>query len=183
MLLPLLCWTGGARADGFPLAQLMARLAAVPERRAAFREERRFATLSEPLMSRGHLLYRRPGYLEKVTDWPQPERLVVDGRWLSLMEGNDPPRVVDLRAQPELRSMIDGLLGPLSGDLAGLQARFSIEAAGELAAWTLALAPREERARQFLRSLRLAGREDAITDVRLVQANGDEQWMQISTAG
>ncbi len=154
----------------------MAKLAAVPERRATFQEQRRFAALSEPLFSRGHLFYRRPAYLEKVTDWPQPERLAVDGPFLTLMEGNDPPRVVDLRGQPELRAMIDGLRGPLAGDLALLQQRFRIDAAGSMAAWTLDLAPRDGN---LLRSLRLKGRDDVITEIRLVQANGDEQWMQI----
>lgn len=182
MLLPLLCWARRARADAFPLAELMARLAAVTERRARFSEQRRFAALSEPLVSRGHLLYRRPGYLEKVTDWPQPERLVVDGRWLTLTEGNEPPRVVDLQGQPELRAMIDGMRGPLAGDLRGLQDRFTIAAQGGLAGWTLDMVPRDPAAARFLRSLRIAGREDVITEIRLVQANGDEQWMQISTA-
>ena len=66
-------------ADDLDLTALMAGLAAVPERRAAFQETRRFAALDQPLLSTGHLLYRRPGYLSKTTDWPQPETLVVDG--------------------------------------------------------------------------------------------------------
>lgn len=179
LLLPLLSWPVASHAEAFPLASLMARLAAVPERRAAFRELRRFAALQEPLQSRGHLLYRRPSYIEKITDWPEPERLVVDGSYLTLTEGNEAPRVVDLRSQPELATMIDGLRGPLSGNLAALQDRFRIAAAGNLAAWTLDLTPRDDRAARFLRSLRLAGRDDAITELLLTQANGDEQWMQI----
>ncbi len=157
----------------------MARLAAVPERRAIYRETRVFGALSTPLESRGRLLYRRPGYLEKQTDWPQPERLVVDGPWLSLSGATDAPRVVDLRGQPELRAMIDGLRAPLAGDLALLQERFRMQAAGSLAAWTIELTPRDERAARFLRSLHLAGREDWIAEIRIVQANGDEQAMQI----
>lgn len=157
----------------------MAKLAAIPERRAAFQERRTFAALSEPLLSRGQLLYRRPAYLEKRTDWPQPERMVVDGPYLSVTEANDAPRVIDLRGQPELRAMIDGLRSPLAGDLAALQDRFSIAAAGSLAAWSLDLKPRDDRTARFLRSLRLTGRDDSITEIHLLQANGDEQWMQI----
>lgn len=179
LLLPLLTLSSPVRADETLLGTLMARLAAVPERRAAFRETRVFAALSMPLESRGRLLYRRPGYLEKQTDWPQPERLVVDGPWLTLTEATDAPRVVDLRGQPELRAMIDGLRAPLAGDLAVLQERFRMNAAGSLAAWTLDMTPRDERAARFLRSLHLAGRDDWIAEIRLVQANGDEQTMQI----
>lgn len=63
--LPLLLaprWTWAAEAP-LDLAELMARLAEVPERRASFREERRFAALNQPLESTGRLLYRRPGHL------------------------------------------------------------------------------------------------------------------------
>lgn len=157
----------------------MSRLAAVPERRAIFQEQRKFAALSAPLLSRGHLLYRRPDYFEKVTDWPEPERLVVNGPWLALTESTDAPRVVDLRGQPEMRAMIDGLRAPLAGDLALLQEQFKLHASGSLAAWTLELTPRGDRAARFLRSLVLAGRVDWITEIRLTQANDDEQIMQI----
>lgn len=157
----------------------MARLAAVPERRAVFQETRRFAALNAPLISRGHLVYRRPSYFEKVTDWPQPERLVVNGPWLSLSDSTDAPRVVDLRGQPELRTMVDGLRAPLAGDLALLRQQFELHATGSISAWTLELSPRGDQAARFLRSLHLAGREDWIVEIRLVQANGDEQAMQI----
>ncbi|GAC1336747.1 MAG: hypothetical protein NVSMB18_00510 [Acetobacteraceae bacterium] len=157
----------------------MTRLAAVPERRAVFREQRRFAALSEPLQSRGHLLYRRPDYLEKITDWPQPERLVVDGDRLILTEANEPPRVVPLGSQPELRTMIDGMRGPLAGDLAALRRGFAVEAAGSLQDWTLTLTPLDPRAARLLRRIGVGGHDDMIRDIRLIQANGDEQWMQI----
>lgn len=158
----------------------MAKLAAVPERRARFRERRQFAALSQPLESAGRLYYRRPDYLEKVTDWPNPERLVVDGSRLILTEANEAPRVVDLRSQPEMRTLIDGLRGPLAGDLGALQRSFTVQAGGTLAQWALELTPREPRASQFLRWIRVAGQEDVIREIRLVQANGDEQWMQIA---
>ncbi len=157
----------------------MAKLAAVQERRAPFREQRRFAALNEPLLSTGTLFYRRPDYLEKNTIWPQPERLVVDGDRFVLTEGNDAPRVVDLGAQPELRTMIEGMRGPLAGDLAALQRSFTVQAGGTLASWTLDLTPRDPAALRLLRLIRLAGGDDVVHDLWLEQANGDEQWMQI----
>lgn len=182
-LLPLLCWPAQARADAFPLAALMARLAAVPERRASFREIRRFAALSEPLVSQGHLFYRRPDHMEKITDWPQPERLVIDGDRLILTEGNDAPRVVPLGAQPELRALIEGMRGPLAGDLAALQRNFDVAGSGTLAAWTLTLTPRDPRTTRLLRGIEITGAEGEIRAIRLTQANGDEQAMQIGPPG
>ena len=161
----------------------MALLAAVPERRAVFRETRRFAALSEPLVSQGHLLYRRPDYMEKVTDWPEPERLVVDRDRLVLTQGNEPPRVIPLGAQPEMRALVEGMRGPLAGDLAALQRNFDIAATGDLGNWTLTLTPRDARATRLLRSIVLGGSQGDIRTIRLTQANGDEQLMQIGPPG
>ena len=104
----------------------MARLAAVPECRATFQETRRFAALDQPLISTGHLLYRRPGYLAKTTDWPQPENLVVDGRRLVLTEGNEPPQVLDLGGMPALRRGMEGLLRQLRSSTAPLAIQFGL---------------------------------------------------------
>ena len=179
ILLPVLSWPGLARADAFPLQTLMNRLAAVNERRATFRETRRFAALTDTLISQGHLFYRRPDYLEKVTDWPQPERLVVDGSRLVLTEANDPPRVVDLGGQPELRAMVEGMRGPLAGDLGALQRLFRIDTAGDLTSWGLTMTPQDARSAKLVRVVQVAGQGDAIREVRVIQANGDEQLMQI----
>lgn len=160
----------------------MAGLAAVPERRATFDETRRFAALDQPLTSTGRLLYRRPAYLEKVTDWPQPERLVVDGERIVLTEGNGAPRVVDLGQAPELRTLIEAIRGPLSGDLPALRRAFAIVASGTPAAWTLVLTPVDPRAARLLRQAEVSGRGDEVGSVRLVQANGDEQQMTIRTS-
>ena len=158
----------------------MAALAAVPERRSRFRETRRFAALDQPLVSEGRLLYRRPAYFEKITDWPQPERLVVDGERLVLTEGNEPPRVVELARAPELRTLVEAIRGPLAGDLAALRRAFRIAADGSLAAWTLDLSPLDPAAARLLQSVRIAGTVDSLQEITLTQANGDVQRMTIS---
>ena len=157
----------------------MAGLAAVPERRAAFQETRRFAALDQPLLSTGHLLYRRPGFLSKTTDWPQPESLVVDGGRLVLTAANEAPRVLDLGAVPELRTLVDAIRGPLAGDLAALRRAFGVTVAGAADGWTLGLVPLDPHAARLLRQAEVSGRGTEVLAVRLVQANGDEQQMAI----
>ncbi len=183
-LLPLLApqlvmgrWA--AAVEALDLMALMAGLAAVPERRATFQETRRFAALDQPLISTGHLLYRRPGYLEKTTDWPQPETLTVDGARLVLTAGNEPPRVLDLGGQPQLRTLVDAIRGPLAGDLAALRRAFTVTASGATDGWTLELVPLDSRAARLLRRAQISGSASDVHDVLLVQANGDEQQMTI----
>ena len=154
-------------------------LAAVPERRATFQEEKQLGALTETLRSTGHMLYRRPGHLEKITDWPQPERLVVDGGRLILTTGNEPPRVVDLAGQPELRAMVDAMRGPLAGDLAALQRAFAVHVSGTRSDWRLELTPTDPRAKRVLRQVEVAGQGADPTGIHVVQANGDEQRLRI----
>ena len=167
-----------AHAADLDLAAVMRGLAAVPERRAAFRETRRFAALSTPLESTGRLIYRRPGHLEKLTDWPERESLVVDGDRL-VLTGADAPRVVDLGGQPELRALVDAVRGPLSGDLEALRRAFTVAASGTAAGWLLLLTPRDPRAMRLLRQVEVDGAGAEVLRVSITQANGDAQVMTI----
>lgn len=153
----------------------MARLAAVPERRATFREERRMAALTEPLVSTGRLLYRRPGHLEKVATWPQPDSLVIDGDRVVAMTGNEAPRVIPLGSVPELRGLVDAVRGPISGDLAALQRSFHVTLQGTAAAWRLDLVPSDPRAARLLRGVRIQGTGSDPREILVSEANGDEQ--------
>lgn len=182
-LLPLLAAARPARAESFPLEALMAQLAAIPERRARFREERRFKALTQTLSSRGRLLYRRPDYLEMDKEWPNPERTVIDGtRLIVTLPGNEPPRVVDFGGRPELSATFEAMRAPLAGDLAALRRSFTIQAEGTLEKWTLVLAPLDPRAAKVMRTARLAGQRAWISDIRFAEANGDEASMQIEPA-
>ena len=157
----------------------MAMMGSVAERRATFHEEKRFAALTEPLESTGHLLYRRPDHLEKITDAPQAERLVVDGDRLSLTVGDGPTRVTDLAAQPELRALVEAMRGPLAGDTAALERAFKVAVRGTKAAWRLDLTPIDPSAAKLLTEVRISGHGSNMQEVLLVQANGDTQYMAI----
>ena len=183
-VLPLVLLPRLARADAFDLSTLMARLASVPERRATFREERVLAALTVPLVSTGTLFYRRPDYLEKNTLWPQPERMTVEGSRLVIADpaSNDPPHVVPLDAQPGLRTTVDAVRAPLSGDAATLRRAFAATVGGSPAAWTLDLVPTEPAAAALIRAIHVAGQDSWIATLAIEQANGDRSTMQIAPA-
>ena len=169
-----------AAAENAPsLDAIMARMAATPARTATFREQRHFAAIEGALESAGTLSFR-PGHLEKITTWPQPERLEVDGDRLILTQGADPPRVIDLAATPELRTLIDAIRAPLTGDAQALRRAFTPTTAGTMDNWTIDLTPRDPAAAKLLRTVRLTGQNDAITTLTLTQTNGDQQTMTIT---
>ena len=104
----------------------------------------------------------------------------MDGDRLVLTMGNEPPRVVDLSAQPELRTLVDAIRGPLAGDLAALRRAFTVRAEGTADAWRLDLTPLDPRAGRLVRRVAIAGAGADVREVLLIQANGDEQRMTIT---
>jgi hypothetical protein len=160
----------------------MALMASVPERRATFIEEKRFAALDSPLQSSGHLLYRRPGHLEKITDAPQAERMVVDGARVSLTVANGQRHDIDLGARPELRALVDALRGPLAGDVAVLERAFKVSVGGTRGAWRIDLSPTDPLVAGLLREVRISGIGTDMREVLLIQANGDTAYMSIEPA-
>ncbi len=176
LLLLILFWPVRLHAEGLDIPALMTRLAAVPERRARFREEKRIAALTVPLVSTGTLLYRRPGYLEKTGEG---EQLVVDGDRVTLTLGQDPPRVIPLSADPGLRALIDAFRAPLAGDLPTLTRSFQVTGEGTAAAWRLTLLPANAAVARFTRSVTVSGVQDRLQGITIVQFNGDVQTIDI----
>lgn len=175
MLAP--CPLGAAQSS--PLDELMQRLAAVPERQATFEEEKTFGALTQTLRSNGTLRYRRPSHLEKITYPPHPKSLVVDDGRLVLIEGDQPPRSVDLESQPELGALVDAVRGTLAGDLTALRRNYTVTMQGDLAGWRLTLTPANQRVARFLREVDIEGAGTEPRSVRIVQANGDQSLMTI----
>ena len=157
----------------------MARLAAAPERRASFREEKTLAALAQPLVSWGRLLYRRPAYMEKITTSPEPERLVVDGSRLVLTEAQEPPRAIDLDSVPELRGLVDTVRGTLSGDLATLRRTFSVALAGQADAWRLTLTPASAGTAKLVARVLIEGAGAEPLRITTIQPNGDTDRLDI----
>ncbi len=166
-----------------PLDDLMRRLAAVPESRASFVEEKTVAALAQPVRSQGWLAYRRPGYLEKATTGPVPENLLVDGDRLSLLLQGQQPRLIDLNAEPALAALVDAVRGTLSGDLPTLRRSYAVAMQGDLGAWRLTLTPLRPPLTDMLRGVTVEGAGTALRSVLTVQANGDRSVMTIGAPG
>ena len=161
----------------------MARLAQAPEGRARFVERKQLAALRAPVTSEGTLLYRKPGHLEKLTTAPSPESLVVDGNRLVIgAQGNDPPRVVELEAHPELAALIDTIRAAVAGDLARLDQLYTLSATGDATNWSVVLQPRAPELKQLVREVRLAGGTQ-LRSIETVAPNGDIDTLTISPLG
>lgn len=160
----------------------MRRLARVRQSRALFTEEKTLAALRMPLRSSGRLAYRRPDWLEKVTEWPREDVLSVRAGRLSLTTGGA-TRTIDLAAEPAIGALVEAILGTLAGDLPGLRRWYHVAATGTPADWRLTLRPRAAALAHFVGEIAIAGTGPRLTRLRMVEANGDTSVMTISPAG
>jgi len=165
-----------------PIDVLMQALARVTARRAAFTETKSIAALSEPIRDNGTLIYRRPGYLAKITAPPHAEQLVVNGDQLTLAEGTEAPHVIALYSHPRLHALVDAVRGTLSGNLDLLRRWYNVTMTGSVAAWRLVLVPIDPGVASLIRFVAIEGGGTTLHWVRTVQANGDESTMTITPA-
>ena len=183
MLLPLSRFgISAAAAEGPPrtIADLMHLLAQVVESRSTFTEVKTIAALTVPLYASGELLYRRPDYLEKVTEQPRPERMVVEGDRLTISTAGEPAREIDLVSQEMIRGLVDAIRGTLAGKLALLQQNYRVEMHGDLTGWRLTLTPTDPAVKLAVSQITIEGIQDGLQFIHTVQANGDESRMTIS---
>lgn len=169
-----------ARAQDTPPAfdELMRLLAARRHGHVTFTEVHEMAMLKEPLKSSGELLYEAPDRLEKRTLTPKPEVLVLDHGVLTAQRG---PRrhVLTLADYPQVVPFVESIRATLAGDRGALERYFQIGFEGDLAHWTLNLAPREATVAHSVQGVRLSGARDAISEVEIRQTDGDRSLLTI----
>ena len=104
---------------------------------------------------------------------PHPEDLVADGNRLTMTEGDEAARVIDLASQPEIRALVDTVRATLSGDARLLQFYYAIELAGDDQAWELTLHPVAPQVVATVREVMITGHGSDPLSIETIQTNGD----------
>jgi len=183
----LLSGTGTAAAaaatdeSSWTLDRLMSTLAQKKSGHASFVETKYLSIAAKPIESRGELAFTAPDHLEKQTDSPKPERLVVDGDMLTV-ERNARKYTVSLTHYPELEAFIESIRATLAGDRPALERTYRVSIEGHGDAWTLTLAPLDSRMLKAVRTIKLEGTRDVLRTVIIEQADGDHSVMRLHDA-
>ena len=165
------------------LARIMAALATVRERRAAFTEEKAIPELDLPLPSEGTLRWIAPDRLEKHTTWPIEERISVAGGRLTYER---PDRAIRrdfaLDEQPEMGALVEAIRGTLAGDIAALRRHYEVEFAMQRdGSWRMTLVPLSLRVRGAVQRIVVTGEGTEIRGVD-TEGNGGVTRMRIAPA-
>jgi outer membrane lipoprotein-sorting protein len=171
----------GADARGWTLDRLMSTLAQRKSGQASFVETRYLAIAAKPVESSGELAFAAPDHLEKLTERPKHERLVVDGDKLTV-ERDQRRYTVSLAHYPELAAFIESIRATLAGNRYALEQLYRVSVDGHGDDWTLNLTPLDSRMLKAVRTITLGGTRGVLRTVVIEQPDGDRSVMQLRNA-
>ena len=176
-----LLFVPAAAAADWGVEQLMQTLSAVQSSKARFVERKHMAILSAPLESSGTLVYVAPGELEKRTQTPRRESLLLARDQLTIENPERKQRrTVVLQDYPVIWAFVESIRSTLAGDLATLTRFYEVKLEGGEHRWRLSLKPRDPQMEEVVSEIRLSGSGNGIDTVETIETNGDRSVMTIS---
>lgn len=166
-------------ASAFDLAGLMRLRAESPSAEVPYVEKKFSALLSEPVVSSGMLVYRRPDTVEKNMALPRRESFRIAGRELTVTRNGTQKRIA-LSSEPMLAAFAASLLGVLSGNVALLGEHYRLALEGTEPAWKLELTPIEEDMARHVERIVVSGRAGRIGKIEVHEASGDRSELTVS---
>lgn len=165
-------------AAAWDLPQLMELLAANGGGRVRFTETRHLAMLDAPLVATGELVYVPPARLERHTETPVRETMVLDGDTVNLSrEGRT--HSLKLRDYPEAAALIESIRATLAGDRKALERTYALGLSGNPGQWALDLLPSDPAVAKVVLRIRVTGSRGLVRGVEIQQADGDRSVMRI----
>lgn len=158
--------------------RILSRVASQASHETGFVELRYLRFLDEPVESSGRLAYQPPNRLERRTEKPRPEVLVLDGQTLS-MTRDGRTRSLDVSQLPAVGALVGSIRDLLAGEVAPLQRRYRTIAQGDDANWQLVLLPADPDLASLVIRIVVAGQADRIATIEILQADGDRSVMTL----
>jgi len=170
-----------AAAADWGVEQLMQTLGEVKSSKARFVERKHMAILSAPLEYSGALIYVAPDRLEKHTQTPRRESLLLERDQLTIESpGRKHRRTVVLQDYPVIWAFVESIRSTLAGDLATLTRFYEVKLEGGERRWRLLLKPRDPQMEEVVSEIRLSGSRNWIDAIEIIEINGDRSVMTIT---
>ncbi len=166
-----------AHAD--TIAELLAAFAQRPHQQARFVEQTYTRLLKRPSETTGELYFDAPDRLEKRTLTPTREDLLVEGEDITVSRGAH-RRTFRMGDIPPLRPLLEGLRATLAGDMAGLNAHFSVSSASTEAGWLLTLQPLADEPQALYQRILIRGRDGRVQSIQIERGAGERSLMTIT---
>ena len=161
------------------LESLLKRIGGKSSSQARFVEKKYLSVLDAPVESAGVLRYQAPARLEKNTERPIRESMMIDGDLL-VMERDGKRRTIPAAQFPGVAALVGGLRDTLGGNAEALRRVFKVVIQGDAARWQIDLLPSDTASAQLVNRITLHGRDDQVLEVETLQADGDRSVMVLS---
>ncbi len=170
----------GARvhASDIDMPSLMQLFAASKSIKAEFVERKYLRVLDAPVESRGDLLFQAPSRLEKRTQLPRAEVMLIEGNKVSIERGTF-KRSMSLDDFADMASLVQSLTATFRGDQAGIEKYFSWRLTGPAGKWQLVLKPKNSKLFVMLQEIRLSGIDSYVHTVETTLTDGDRSLMTL----
>lgn len=152
-------------------AEILQRVSAAVTPEVGFREVRTTRLLKSPLVSSGRLRYAATGRLERETQQPFAEVVVIDGLQVTIDRSGTTTELSLIAGSP-LAAMVQTLRAVLGGQAVELEALYRTAALGSPDRWTLLLEPRATGG--SVQAIRLAGSGGSVGEIEVLERNGDK---------
>ncbi|MCX7169883.1 MAG: hypothetical protein NTY41_06190 [Proteobacteria bacterium] len=181
ILVALMAVFAAAHADNsgnFDLAHLMQLLKLAPEAEVSYTERKYSSLLTEPVVSSGTLVYRRPDTVEKNLLAPRKERFRIASEELIVVRREVEKRY-PLSSQPLLAVFAASLRGVLGGDTELLQRHFRLRLEGGEQEWRLEMTPIEDEMIRYVERITVSGHAGSIRQIEVRESSGDRSVLQV----
>jgi outer membrane lipoprotein-sorting protein len=181
-----LAFTGTGRAQekvATPtLESVLESFARVEALSVHFKEEKRMALLTVPLVSEGEIHYQKPGTLARHTKSPSSASLVLSGDKLTFGDAKR-QESMGVDAHPAVRVLVATFVAVLAGDRAKLltMANVQVEKLGERG-FRIVVTPKEPNVLKLVQRMVFEGEGASLTRMELLDANGDQSVTTFSDA-
>jgi hypothetical protein len=168
-------------ASTWGVQQLMQSMTAIKSSRKKFTERKYMSVLTKPLESSGTLSYDAPARLEKHTQTPRDERMVLD-HGIIVIEGpaGQVRRTMMVEQYPAIGAFVESIRATLAGDLQALEHYYRLRLEGGAEHWRLQLVPIDAATREVVREIRMEGRDNQIGSIEIFEASGDRSVMTVT---
>ena len=169
------------KAGTIQVERILSRLATGGRREARFVERKFLQILDAPIESSGRLAFKPPRRLERVTEKPKAETLVLDGDTMS-MTRDGRTRTIAASQLPAVAALVGSLRDVLAGDGGAIGRRFKLIAQGTDEHWQLVLLPSDPDLAQLVTRIVVEGRAARIDTIEILQADGDRSLMSLEAS-
>lgn len=170
--------SASTHASDIDMPSLMQLFAASKSIKAEFVERKYLRVLDAPVESRGDLLFQAPSRLEKRTQQPRAETMLIEGSKVSIERGTF-KRSMSLDDFPDMASLVQSLTATFRGDQVGIEKYFNWRLTGPAGKWQLVLKPKNSKLFVLLQEIRLSGTDNYVHTVETTLTDGDRSLMTL----